>query len=200
MLFRNDVFIDADNRRYRLLAVVAPQDQAWIIGLDNPHAWPEARRWSFLVNKQSVDINGIQEVYLADPKPTQLARSQRAFSAIAPLLAAGTAIYNPIDRSRLVKEQTAISGVSDKTLRQYLREYWQGGQNQSALLGSWHNCGRSQPQNQTARRGRRPTHSSYNIFEVDEAIRAALEPAHRSAAFHYRHYFVSGYHRVSSPI
>jgi hypothetical protein len=192
MLFRNDIFKYAE-QRYRVLAVDAPQDRAWVIGLDTPLAWPEARKWSLIASQQPVAIGGAQDAILAAPTPAHLTRSQKAFKAITPLLATGTAIYNPADRSRLVKEQAAVTGLCDKTLRQYLREYWQGGQNQSALYGNWHKCGRSGSPNKTTGRGRRPTHSSYTVFEVHEAVRAIFDEGCKYYLQDERHTIVGAY-------
>lgn len=179
MLFQNDIYLDANEQRYRVLSVDTVHDKAWTIAIEDKHACPESRRWSSIfwkpVSPNQVDEKAELSFHVS---AAQRHRAVHALQAIQPLLDAIPAIYVPSNRSQLVKAHAAITGISERTLRNYLREYWQGGQTPSALHGKWHRCGRTTGAlGKTARRGRRPRHGNYTIFEVDESAKAKLKEA-----------------------
>jgi putative transposase len=179
MLFQNDIYVDANEQRYRVLNVDTTYDQAWVIAIEEKHAWPEPRSWSAIswkpVATSQVDEKAELSFHVSS---TQQHRAARALGAIQPLLNAIPEVYVPANRAQLVKAHAAASGISERTLRNYLREYWQGGQTPSALHGGWHRCGRvTGALGKTARRGRRPIHGEYAIFEVDDSAKAKLEEA-----------------------
>jgi putative transposase len=179
MLFQNDIYLDANEQRYRVLNVNTAHDQAWVIAIEDKHAWPESRCWSAILGKPAaphpVDEKAELSFYAS---AAQRHRAEHALQAIQPLLDATPAIYIPSSRSQLVKAQATTTGISEPTLRKYLREFWQGGQTPSALHGKWYYCGRmTGALGKTARRGRRPIHGVYVIFEVDESAKAKLEKA-----------------------
>lgn len=179
MLFQNDIFAGTDGVRYRVLTVEASQDRAWVIALDNAHAWPEPRTWSGIAQQQAAATQNNEQAQLTfSVSLAQKSRAHQAYEALQPLLAEVPAIYVPASRSRLIKEHTVRSGVSGRTLREYLREYWQGGQTQSALFGNWHKCGNTTTLTDKANpRGRKPVNGSYAIFNVNDSIKAKFEDA-----------------------
>lgn len=179
MLFQNDIFVGADGERYRVLTVETPQDRVWVIALDNVHAWPEPRTWSSIAQRQALATQTNEQPQLTfSVSPAQKDRADQAYKALQPLLDKVPSIYIPAHRSRVLKEHAERSGVSEPTLRKYLREYWQGGQTRSALHGKWHKCGNTTSITVKANaRGRKPVHGAYAIFNIDDSVKAKFEDA-----------------------
>jgi putative transposase len=179
MLFQNDIYLDAHEQRYRVLTVDTTNNQAWVIAIDEQHAWPESRYWSAIFQKPVASTQVDEKAELSfHVSAAQQHRAAQGLEAIQPLLDAIPAIYVPANRSQLVKAQAATTGISERTLRNYLREYWQGGQMPSALHGKWHHCGRTTGAlGKSAGRGRRPMHGDYVIFEVDESVKPKMDEA-----------------------
>ncbi|MRW83735.1 hypothetical protein GJ698_06460 [Pseudoduganella sp. FT26W] len=176
MLFKDDIYIDTDQQHYRVLAGDDGLDQAWVIAVDAPHAWPESRRWSLIFTRPLVPRNDDQAQLMENKSTAQAARAARALEAIKPLLAAAPSIYLPTQRARLVREHAALTGITERTLREYLREYWQGGQKETALYGNWHKSGRIS-ESVSACRGAKPRHGDYSIFEVNASCTSKFEEA-----------------------
>ena len=179
MLYKDDRYMDTAGRVYRLLAVDVPADSAWVISMEARHAWPEHRAWSEISALSGLNTPTTHPVRNhADCSHAQKLRAKNALEAIAPLVENIPSIFIPEQRSSLLNERADEIGICQRTLRNYLREYWLGGQTESALLGKWHNCGvQSAILNQTARRGRRPLYGDYEIFEVDQSVHAKFEEA-----------------------
>ncbi|MDZ8035392.1 Mu transposase C-terminal domain-containing protein [Nostoc sp. DedSLP04] len=71
-----------------------------------------------------------------------LNRRDRAWEVISPLVERNTELmFNPRDRGPLVEATAQSTGCIKKTIYNYLRRYWQGGQTRNALLPLFDRCG-----------------------------------------------------------
>ncbi|MBD2226973.1 Mu transposase C-terminal domain-containing protein [Calothrix anomala] len=71
-----------------------------------------------------------------------LNRRDRAWEVIGPLVERNTELmFNPRDRGPLVEATAERTGCIKKTIYNYLRRYWQGGQMKNALLPVFDRCG-----------------------------------------------------------
>lgn len=104
----------------------------------------------------------------------------KAWAAIAPIIASKELAFEPHQRGRLVIQAVKRTGRSETTIRKDLRRYWQGGQTINALLPRFNLCGGKGKlrQNQGSKRGRptllsKPTGESIGI-NVDAQVREKL--------------------------
>src|SRR5690606_15416786 len=68
-------------------------------------------------------------------------------------------IYYKSTRGKLIKEASIKFNTSEKTIRNYLKRYWQRGMTTNALLPDYYKCGKSERQYQT-KTGRRPQYET----------------------------------------
>lgn len=71
----------------------------------------------------------------------QRQKRDRAWSAIAPIIASGELVFFPSKRGQLITQAMQCTGRSKPTIRKDLRRYWQGGQIVNALLPRFDLCG-----------------------------------------------------------
>ncbi|MUG91690.1 DDE-type integrase/transposase/recombinase [Scytonema sp. UIC 10036] len=57
-----------------------------------------------------------------------------AWKAVSLIINYGSSIFEPHERSRVIKEVSELCGRSEPTIRKDLRRYWQGGQIKNALI------------------------------------------------------------------
>ncbi len=187
MLVPNDILVAPDGARFRLLAILVAEGQAYVFPLQG--AKPTPQRRSLLQLQQLVDAGDwkVQEpVASAAPfkvSAAAIARRDKAWSLIEPLVN-DPAILEPASRAFLVDTRAAACRVSRNRLWRHLRSYWAGGQSRLALTPGFDRCGRRAPGQRA--RGRRPSKGSQHQYVMEEAdvslCREALQ----------RHYVVSG--------
>lgn len=162
---RNELLVREDGTRHRLLAFDVETDQSWLIAMDSPTALPFEEPYSKLPDiYQRLEVVELEVEYslVARPKmkplpkpakPSSIALSERAMRRIEQLVD-NPAIFDRAQRNQLLEAHaSAGDNGTAKTLLKHLRDYWQGGQTQDALLGRYENCGRPETDG-TAMRGR----------------------------------------------
>ncbi|NUX99536.1 hypothetical protein [Paraburkholderia youngii] len=130
----NAVYQDEHGTRFRLLDVC--RDDAWVIDLTNHNSSPTGRRYSVLLKQIDRRRLFVIETGVGNRTPTSpssVARNRAAYETIHPLVV-NPAIYDPEQRRRLVKKTAKETRLSKKTINDYLRRYWIGGQTEDALL------------------------------------------------------------------
>lgn len=194
--FRNEVLVRDDGTRHRLLRLDATpiKDElsgqaevvgtAWLILLGAPEALPRRVTLEELngqYRKQERDELRPQpaksELFVTDmqalakpPSAASIRLSERAYARIEPLVD-NPDIFEPSSRHALLVARSKEPGAgTPKTLLKDLRNWWQGGQTQDALLGFYSNCARPATVG-TAGRGRRKVKGiEAHAFESDEAL------------------------------
>jgi putative transposase len=140
MLFRNDIF-KHEGQRYRFLHIDVEQSRPWAIALDDFHAWP--------IN---IDCGALQRIVAEEvttpirtinPSTAMLLKRDEAYARIEPLVTQLSGIYSSVTRGPLVHYRSQELGCSKRTLYKDLRRWFQGGQIPDALLGRYHNSGRT---------------------------------------------------------
>lgn len=160
MLFRNDIFV-LHSQRLRLLTVVADSNAAWVIALDDAHAWPRALPWSDIAQLNAERTSIVSGKKLA---AAISAECDAAMARLAPLVARVPDIFDKRIRSRQVRQRAGELGCSPSTLYKHLRRYWQRGQCREALMPDFAKCGR-RGKGITAKRG--PNKSTdYAIYQL----------------------------------
>ncbi len=201
-LMRNDVF-EQDKRKYRLVHVVAANDAAYVVPMDDPQ--PDPRRWSL---KELAAM-------AADPKKLRVLKESEVGTVTRPNTASAAdvavrdlrsgrikgivdkpEIWEPATRVELLKNHAKDIGVSTKTLLKNLRQWWVGGQTDDALLGNHFKSGRieeSTPGNLTVTekspngpvtvifapaknkaRGRKPNEGGYDPLAMPPELRLSV--------------------------
>lgn len=178
--FRNEVLVRQDGTLHRLLRLDATPVKddlsgqtevvgtAWLILLGAPQAVPRRVTLEELndqYRKQERDELRPQpaksELFVTEmqslaksPSTASIRLSERAYARIEPLVD-NPDIFEPSSRHALLVARSKEPGAgTPKTLLKDLRNWWQGGQTQDALLGFYSNCGRPAMVG-TAGRGRR---------------------------------------------
>jgi putative transposase len=199
--YRNEVLIREDGTRHRLLRLdITPiRDDltgqtevvgtAWLILLGAPQALPrpvpieqlhqqyrrqEREEEPARPAKSELFVTALQAL----PKPPSAASirlSERAYARIEPLVG-NPDIFEPSSRHALLVARSKEPGTgTPKTLLKDLRNWWQGGQTQDALLGSYSNCARPTMVG-TAGRGRRKVKGlEASPFESEDSLDDGLE-------------------------
>lgn len=187
MLFKNDIFSD-NGVRHRLLYADPATNSAWVINMEDPKAWPEQATWSELASllplstatqsteeKKATDSRGSASVSLTATPAMRRARD-KAIEVLGELPTRVPEIFDPALRGPLVTEREQ-QGFSRSAIYKHLRRFWVGGQTPAALLGNYHECGRTEEQ-VTAGRGAKSQfdHGTYQITQKDcEAMRDVIE-------------------------
>jgi hypothetical protein len=177
MLYKNDVFeMAGSGARWRLLAANPATDEAWIIKLEDVRALPCLKQLSQLLAVAAVVKSAT--VLVPSTRASQQALSHRdtAWGRIKPLVA-NPGIFQPEERSRLVRDHANSIGCSLQTLYTALRKYWQGGQTKDALLPAFHKRGTKG--GATAGRGRKSTVSGHAVFQAGPEDAKLIEKAIR---------------------
>ena len=177
MLFKNDILL-LNGSRHRLLHVEPSTDTSWVISIDDAKEWPREISWQYIaklephpeslvVGRASGDATEeLQLMSRADFKkssqnlmlkasPAMLKTRDQAMEYLGNLVNQIPAIFDKRQRCRLILERAQEVGCSVPTLYKHLRQFWVGGQTPSALLGTFHRCGRTDV-NVTAGRGAKP--------------------------------------------
>lgn len=187
MLFKNDIFTD-DGVRYRLLYADPTTNSAWVIKMDDPKAWPEQAAWNELASllplsdtaqpsteEKAENVQGPASESLTVTPAMRRARD-KAIKVLGELPTRVPEIFDPAMRGQLVAEREQ-EGFARSAIYKYLRRFWVGGQTPSALLGNYHQCGRTEEQ-VTAGRGAKSRfdHGTYQLMQTDcEAMRDVIE-------------------------
>ena len=132
----------------RRIAVVCVLDADRVATIDvvDPVAWPEIRDVREIVGAIDRD-----EARLLDaPMPRAALRTALSeaeinardlrWKVVGPLVAMVPEIFDPSRRGGLVTA-AATGDASAKSIRRWLRAFWQGGMSPMALVGSWDRCG-----------------------------------------------------------
>ena len=189
---RNSVLVRDDGTLYRLLTSDADTGIAQLILLGTSEALPIRTACCSLekhfkpsgptsakpLPAKSEGSAGGMTPLLRTPSPARIASSERAWKAIEQLVE-NPDIFDRDKRNKLLekqaKEQPQLGTA--KTLLRYLRAFWQGGQTQDALLGSYDKSGRPDVVG-TGGRGRKAEDSkgNYQLKETDlVSMRDVLE-------------------------
>ncbi|WP_321945363.1 Mu transposase C-terminal domain-containing protein [Paraburkholderia sp. J10-1] len=142
-------------------------DTAWTINLNDKNCWPVARKYSELLELArkglifSIKINIRGKLQFCTPAAS--ARRDFALKAIESLLSS-PAIYDPVQRGRLVREQAVASGCCKTTIYTYLRAYWTGGQTKDALCFDFPSIGTSK---NDCTNGRGRTTDRYDTYQMN---------------------------------
>lgn len=169
MLFKNDIF-DCDGVRLRFLADDLSHDTAWVIDMNDRHAWPVCLPYSEIKDLTPVP-NTLATI--SSNSPARLARCNLAWDRLQPIIAAyPTELYVASFRKHALSEHAKKVKCSERTLYKDLRRYWQRGQTKHALMPDYCNSGRRAPRpgedgelQVTAGRGRKPS-QQYDIYQV----------------------------------
>lgn len=153
MLFRNDIFTH-ENDRYRFLHADAQRDIAWIISLDDTHAWPVGLPYA-IVQALSADEKPSTSSVLT-PTPAMVVRRDKAYERLRPIVSCLTEVYDKATRGPLVEQRSRELGCSKTTIYSDLRRWFQGGQVPDCLLAKYNNSGR-RASGITGGRGRPPS-------------------------------------------
>lgn len=154
MLFRNDIFT-CDGTRFRFLHADPSRDAAWVIALDDPHAWPLALPIT-IVQRLSADAANTAQatpVPLA-PSSAMLLKRDEAYARLRPLTVQLNEIYARETRGSLVQQRAYEVSCSERTLYKDLRRWFQGGQVPDALMARYDKSGRNHTSG-TEKRGRK---------------------------------------------
>ncbi len=194
--FRNAVLVRNDDTKHRLLRLDVQAENcahtgeveyfgtAWLILLGAPLALPYKvsyselqARFQPLPRSSEKPARAKSDLFKADMQPlskppsaASLRLSQRALARIEPLID-NPDIFEPSKRHALLVERSKQSGCgTPKTLLKDLRNWWQGGQTQDALVGKYSNCAHPNGAG-TAGRGRKKTKhlGLADYFEVSPA-------------------------------
>jgi putative transposase len=139
-LLVNDVF-ERDKCKYRLVHVNQKLDAAYVVPIEGDA--PDPRRWPISALTAMVPVPHWSD---ADQRPQPPSKQDVAvrdlrWSRIKDIVNSPD-ILAPRTRGPLLKKHAATIGVSDKTLRANLRQWWVGGQTPDALLGTYFRSGR----------------------------------------------------------
>lgn len=192
--FRNEVLVRQDGTLHRLLRLDATPVKddllgqtevvgtAWLILLGAPQALPRRvtleelndQYWKLKRDelrpqpaKSELFVTEMQAL-AKPPSAASIRLSERAYARIEPLVD-NPDIFEPSSRHALLVARSKEPGTgTPKTLLKDLRNWWQGGQTQDALLGYYSNCARPATVG-TAGRGRRKVKSiEAQAFGSDE--------------------------------
>lgn len=171
-LLINDVFQWRD-RRWRLISLDLGARSAWIIDLEDRHAWPVRVGVPTLADCE-------REIRPAVPAPphqseASLRKLEEDYARLQLLLVAGADLLEKSQRKAIIARVSDAAGCCRKTLEKALRRYWQRGMTKEALLPDYKNCGRRQG-GVTGGRGRRPRRQ-YDIYQVTSNDHARFEAA-----------------------
>lgn len=119
------------------------------IDIYNPKAQPIWHKYKDIEAIFTANIASIlqdapyAEIVLSNSELSEVQREYRdkAWSAIAPIIAKGESVFYTRERGQLIKEAVRSTGRSEPTIRKDLRRYWQGGQTKNALLPRFDKCG-----------------------------------------------------------
>ncbi|SFU26330.1 Mu transposase C-terminal domain-containing protein [Paraburkholderia aspalathi] len=171
-LLRNDLFHNESGTRYRLLHVTPETDEAWIINVTDEATWPRKCSYAALLDdmdkQKSALVASTGQRSVSEYTDAAKNRRKETWNIIDPLLAS-SAIFDPKLRGPLVSARAEATGASKTTINKYLRDYWRGGQTQDALIPDFLNIGLNQPQATNAR-GRRPSDSRYEIYQMHRSV------------------------------
>jgi len=171
-LLKNDLFHHETGIRYRLLHVTPETDEAWIINVTDKATWPRKCSYATLLDdmhkRKSTLVTSTGQGSVSEYTDAAKARRKKAWEIIEPLLVS-PAVYDPNLRGSLVSARAETTGASKTTINKYLRDYWLGGQTQDALIPRFPDIGLNQPQLTNAR-GRRPSDSRYEIYQMQRSV------------------------------
>lgn len=141
MLYRNSIFL-MHGLRFRLLAVEAEINRAWVIELDKKTSKTRCIRWNEILDLDNLAAEDSSDVAALEATPASIAVRDEALRMLGSLIQNTPAIYDNKMRGRLIAEQAASVGCSKSVLYKHLINYLQGGQTPSALLGRFNRCGK----------------------------------------------------------
>jgi hypothetical protein len=206
MLLRNDVLEyslpapqSADSvhavRAVRILWIDTRQAVAYTFALQARSAQPEM----VLVRTLVTDVLAnrarllLIDPYAAPPAATPLPEKYlqvraRGWDVVSALASVEPAIYQPRERGKMVRQYSALHGVSHPTIYRYLRRYWERGQTFDALLPDYANSGgrgKTRGASVGVKRGRPRKTAAHPGLNADPEIRNTFRAAvARYAATH----------------
>lgn len=136
----NDIF-ERSGRKYRLVHVAKAINAAYVVPTES--ATPDPRRWPL---DDLTEMTGVLSEPGASERPLMpgakdVAVRDLRWSRIKDLVGSPD-IWEANTRIPLLKEHAASIGVSAKTLRANLRQWWVGGQTMDGLMGNYFRSGR----------------------------------------------------------
>jgi hypothetical protein len=140
----------------RVLYIDSFSDEIVVIDVYDHKAVPVLR--SLELVKQAKEANVLTLLNAGEHAPRVFSESEleteryktykekrdKAYSVISPLIECGNAIrmFNRRERARLIADRAAATGVSEATIYQYIRRWWQWGQMPNALIPHYLNAGK----------------------------------------------------------
>ncbi len=147
-LTANQVVLDrTDQSSFRVLWISSDREEAYWISLSGSRQVP----LKLPLSAVEQDLQSGRYAVIADtfssrdlnPGPTAIQRRDQAWKLISDIVRQEPAIYRLHERSVLLKEASARSGVQVSNIYKYLTRYWRGGMTPNALLPFYENCGRA---------------------------------------------------------
>lgn len=154
--------ISFEGKRCRILRIHPPLDMAWLIEIENSHAWPLGIPLSQLadVRREANDVS--TEVTLSVARKLKL---ETDYAFLQRVLNTKSDLFEASARRLHLLLCAEELGCTPRTLQKLLRRYWQRGLTKSALLSDFNRCGRRED-GSTAGRGRRPRKNHRPIYQV----------------------------------
>lgn len=148
MLNINDVFKFVESEiEYRLIWYSKSQDVAYVISLTD-NKFPKRMIFSDLCNKQLNDeLFLCEDPFLSKLVPEELISDRERkkrdsiWEKVGPLVENEPDIYDLHIRQILMNAVVEKSGISKRSLCNYLVQYWQAGKKKNAFLTNYKNCG-----------------------------------------------------------
>ena len=146
VILLNDVF-ERNSTKYRLVHVDQVRNAAYVVQTESGK--PDPLRWPLTdLTNDSEDAPQLQVITETEnllrpvtPRDTDVAVRDLRWSRIKDLVSSPD-IWDTNKRVLLLKQHSASLGVSIKTLRANLRQWWVGGQTLDALMGNYFRSGR----------------------------------------------------------
>lgn len=181
MLFRNDIFLH-DGQRHRLLHAAQATDTAWALNLEDGSSWPVVIQHSSIRDLDALPLmpsasENAQK--LNSPSPAMLRARDLAIELLGNLPERVPEIFDSTKRGALVAARSVEAGCSRKTIYKHLRKWWAGGQTPAALLGMFHECGRTGGAKTCGRGARsRHGHGTHQLSDEDLGLFKKLIEQH----------------------
>lgn len=159
MVITKGLIIRSDESLYRVLYIDPSTDMCFMIQLNEnqfpiPHFLSEIeaslKEGEYIIEENDPTVINVDEEELT-LKEKQI--RDKAHSIVKSIMIEPN-IYYKYTRGKLINEASAKFNVAEKTIRDYLKRYWQRGMTANALLPNYYKCGKSERHYQT-KTGRR---------------------------------------------
>ena len=178
VLTANQILLDrTDNMSFRILWISQDKTEAYWIPLTGKKQIPvtmpvSAVNEGILSGRYAVITDSFSRLDI-HPGQTAIQRRDQAWSLISGIVQREPAIYRPHERSALLQDLSAQSGIQIPNIYKLLSRYWRGGMTPNALLPKYENCGKSSNpyDGKSQRRGRKKVEGAQGKTLTQEDIR-----------------------------